>query len=235
MGRWRGLCWSWGECGVSVIDPAVSIPWYEMPEWWLLILGVPTLIIVAWQAWETRKAAESAKDSVGVVKRQADLMEDTAKRQLRAYISMETANLGFPQKNRPTASVTFKNFGQTPAYEVQSWISIKIDSYPASIPFALQKPGHRAPKSTLGPGAATQFSAPLGRALSDAEMAELGTEQITVYVYGRVTYKDTFGQERFTHWRLIAGGPEGVPIKGMTGKGEMLWALCPDIEGNESN
>jgi hypothetical protein len=169
------------------------------------------------------------------IKRQADLTEDTAKRQLRAYVCMETANLGFPSKNWPVASVTFKNFGQTPAYEVQSWVSIKIDSHPPSIPFAIQKPGHPSPKSTLGPGAATQFSAPLARVLTDAEMAELGTAQLTIYVYGRFTYKDTFRQDRFTHWRLIAGGPEGVTMKGRTEKGEILWALCPDVGGNESN
>ncbi len=169
------------------------------------------------------------------IKRQADLAEDTAKRQLRAYVCMETANLGFPSKNRPVASIVFRNFGQTPAYEAQSWISIGIDSYPPSVPFAIQKPGHPSPKSTLGPGAATEFSAPLSRELTDAEMMELGTAQLTVYVYGRFTYKDTFRQDRFTYWRLIAGGREGVSKKGITEKGEILWALRPDVEGNESN
>jgi hypothetical protein len=38
--------------------------WYTSPEWWLCILGLATLIFIAWQAWETRKAAQSARDGI---------------------------------------------------------------------------------------------------------------------------------------------------------------------------
>ena len=40
-----------------------SPKWYESlerPEWWLVILGFPTLVFVGWQAWETRKSASAA-------------------------------------------------------------------------------------------------------------------------------------------------------------------------------
>jgi hypothetical protein len=33
------------------------------PEWWLVILGFPTLGVVIWQAWKTHEAAESARKS----------------------------------------------------------------------------------------------------------------------------------------------------------------------------
>ncbi|MGC1160370.1 MAG: hypothetical protein WA891_21440 [Acidobacteriaceae bacterium] len=38
--------------------------WYTSPEWWLCILGVPTLVFIGAQAKETRKAAEAARDSI---------------------------------------------------------------------------------------------------------------------------------------------------------------------------
>src|ERR1700733_8729015 len=34
--------------------------WYKQPEWWLCILGFPTLGLVAWQTWSTARAAKAA-------------------------------------------------------------------------------------------------------------------------------------------------------------------------------
>jgi hypothetical protein len=42
-------------------------PWYASPEWWLVILGFPTIIFVAWQAIATRQAAVAAQASTDVV------------------------------------------------------------------------------------------------------------------------------------------------------------------------
>lgn len=38
--------------------------WYARPEWWLLILGIPTLGGILWQANETKRAAQAARDSI---------------------------------------------------------------------------------------------------------------------------------------------------------------------------
>src|ERR1035437_9594941 len=35
--------------------------WYTLPEWWLLILGIPTLADLLWQANETRRAGQAAR------------------------------------------------------------------------------------------------------------------------------------------------------------------------------
>lgn len=55
------------------VTPAYTKPsesrsprWYtplKRPEWWLVILGFPTLFFVGWQAWESRKAANASRDS----------------------------------------------------------------------------------------------------------------------------------------------------------------------------
>jgi hypothetical protein len=39
-------------------------PWYAEPEWWLVILGFPMLFFIGWQAWETRRVSQSARDAV---------------------------------------------------------------------------------------------------------------------------------------------------------------------------
>jgi hypothetical protein len=35
-------------------------PWYQSPEWWLFIIGVPTLIFIGVQAFASKKAADAA-------------------------------------------------------------------------------------------------------------------------------------------------------------------------------
>jgi|SRR5277367_3529677 len=46
--------------------------WYTKPEWWLVILGFPTLVFVWLQAWWTRRAAETARDAVVETKKNAE-------------------------------------------------------------------------------------------------------------------------------------------------------------------
>jgi len=36
----------------------------------------------------------------------------------------------------------------------------------------------------------------------------IGTTKATIYVYGKVTYGDVFGNEWYTDYRLIHGGSE---------------------------
>jgi hypothetical protein len=67
------------ECSASIVFPYVGqqtaapqargtqaeLPhWYTLPEWWLCILGIPTLGFLAWQALESRRAAQAARDSI---------------------------------------------------------------------------------------------------------------------------------------------------------------------------
>lgn len=46
--------------------------WYTSAEWWLFILSIPTLIVLGWQAKETRRAAEAARDSIRLQEAQFD-------------------------------------------------------------------------------------------------------------------------------------------------------------------
>jgi hypothetical protein len=62
---------------------AHSPHWYTLPEWWLFILGVPTLFIFGWQAFETRRAAEATRDSVDLMERQAEEARGTTAQQTR--------------------------------------------------------------------------------------------------------------------------------------------------------
>jgi hypothetical protein len=58
----------------------------------------------------------------------------------------------------------------------------------------------------------------------------LGTPQATLYVYGEITYRDAFKDERLTNFRMIYGGPEppSLVVKG----GVNTARLKADSEGN---
>jgi len=62
----------------------------------------------------------------------------------------------------------------------------------------------------------------------------IGTKIGTVYVYGEIRYRDAFGKERYTKYRLMYGGADGGR-KGLDAKGVPIGYLQPEIEGNEAN
>jgi hypothetical protein len=87
---------------------------------------------------------------------------------------------------------------------------------------------------TLAPGRKSIFVAPRKPPLQAPYRALLGTEKFTLYVYGEVHYRDIFGKEQFTKYRLIHGGAEGT--RRILGKdGTEQWLLGPDAEGNEAS
>jgi hypothetical protein len=79
----------------------------------------------------------------------------------------------------------------------------------------------------MGPGHFQQahVSTKLGRPFAEEEMRGLASGEYVIYVYGRVRYVDAFGNQQFTKYRFMTGGPAGV-------RGGQL-AGCE--EGNEAS
>jgi len=96
--------------------------WYASPEWILVIVGSFTFIVIGWQAWATRIAAEATRvaavatqasaaavrTQVGVMERQTKATEDAAiaakegaeaaSKNIEMFISKERARLKISQK-----------------------------------------------------------------------------------------------------------------------------------------
>jgi hypothetical protein len=97
------------------------------------VIAVATVVYVfvtafLWRA--TKKAANAAKDSAEAATATVRQMRDTAEKQLRAYVCVDSAVLRFPQPDVPEAQVHFRNCGQTPAYGVRGWIHTWFAEYP---------------------------------------------------------------------------------------------------------
>lgn len=65
-----------------------------------------------------------------------DGANDTAERQLRAYVMIESVRLeDFEVGRRPFARVTLRNSGATPAHQLTHWCMMGFDAFPHTLPF----------------------------------------------------------------------------------------------------
>jgi hypothetical protein len=159
-------------------------------------------------------------------------MRESSERQLRAYVVAEVGSIvnianpvevpgvtltptearaAFPWG--PIAKIAIKNAGQTPAYHVGHWGSICFREYPLASPLPSNPHTARPMPSIMGPGTIATKLFLFGPSLTPQQISDLRAGSGAVYVYGEVTYRDAFGNERFTNYRLmyhIIGGAIGV-------------------------
>ena len=119
---------------------------------------------------------------------------------------------GHNVKNPPTTRYAFRidNFGQTPAHRLQSWGRLVIaptDNPPESIfvETDLTDPiiSRTISTSSLGPGAISRIGIGFGDngSLTDEQILGLSTGRLSIYVYGRIIYRDIFRRRRETNFR----------------------------------
>ena len=157
----------------------------------------------------------------------------TSRVQLRAYVVVSSAGItggADDEETTPTAVVTIKNAGQTPAHDVVNVSGIAIDLFPPPPTLRLTiTDGDFATvgrtRETLGPGNTTISSTSAGRLLMDDEKKGIIEGVGAIYVYGEIRYRDAFGKRRWTRYRFMMGGPVGI-------RGGQL-AGCE--EGNEAS
>ena len=110
-----------------------------LPAWVAAMLsGIGTLLIV-WTLYETRRNNSIAQKEYGKARIEAGkaytLAQTTATHQLRPYVEIEKIEPQNPTKETPRIEIYFKNFGQTPAYNLlqnigMAYCPIGMDSWP---------------------------------------------------------------------------------------------------------
>jgi hypothetical protein len=195
---------------------------------WLSLLGVVlvggSLFFTAWASIAAGQAAAAAKESVA-------LTQDTATRQLRAYVTLtgggaELVNIrdqGFGLR----VQITLRNSGQTPAYEFTTWIGQPVIKETGDLPFTDPTPlAERNGSSITGPGAEAHLVQVIS--VSEAELAALRMRTLRLFVWGGADYTDVFGQRRFFKFRCV-NGAEIVPPQGQG------WSIGPHRLGYQAS
>jgi hypothetical protein len=130
---------------------------------------------------------------------------ENAERQLRAYLGVESSAINLTSGGQPEAGVTFKNYGNTPAYEftINAGLGMAASFEELPPPLPEQIPEARG---VLSPGATAMHVRTAPVQIHPDHLTMLADGRLTAFVYGEVTYVDAFKKRRVLKYRLMTRG-----------------------------
>jgi hypothetical protein len=197
-------------------------------------LGVSAALVTLRKLERQTTAAQLASVTA---KEALELSRDTAKKQLRAYLSVKRARLIITDDGEVRARLEIWNTGQSPANRVRGATYAGLSDYP--IP-ELSPQSEDLLKGTTVLGAGDFHVVPTiptrDDALDGTELINLLRNPEIVYrVTGIYEYLDVFNETHTLKFQLIVGGPPGVAQRLDGGQpGETCFAMAMDQGGNES-
>ena len=169
------------------------------------IVGVGIFI---WQAFLLRKSANAAKTSADAAERAANIADQTLKLTQRADVLVEKAAIEHSGEHMGPHSrlvLTFKNFGQTRASDVQFDIRMTI---PETEGLPEKEPA--PPPITLGARSSQRvLLASLGETFTQDTFRKIMGGEVILRYDGRVAYRDVFGDRHTT----LCGGYFHLPTR----------------------
>ena len=171
--RYSDLCAQW-KAADAAADSA----------WWAAVGGFATAISTVLVLIALRLAFGSNS-----------IARDTAKRQLRAYLTFGEFVLNLDKADW-RLQLKWNNRGQTPAIEVHTvadWIALETP-LPADFIFPDPPPFEEDGPATIGPNQSVYGTCP--QDLSPALLMSVANGDRQMYVWGSVEYLDAFGQLR---------------------------------------
>jgi hypothetical protein len=218
------------ECAKTTTDERIADY-----TWWLAVLtaglvcaGVVQFGFLIRGDNTARIAANAAERAAKATEDSVEVGRDTAKRQLRAYVTVNgvvrTKDPGNPNGEGFAVMIEIKNNGQTPASNSLQWAQIEIKEFPLQSPLpihCLQNPT----RGILPPGSDTKnlMFPTFDRNLTTIEENAILANHTAIYVYGETDYLDVFGDRHLMQFRFRCNG-QGYP----------MGLFKPDSEGNEA-
>jgi hypothetical protein len=188
---------------------------------WLALFTLALVIVSILQFVTLKRQANSLEDSVGISKDAAtsaktsaiaasntvNAMEQTAKRQLRAYVfivKVERHSKFYYRHPNFVASISIKNGGATPAYGCTASVDIAI--HPAGYDQDMPNIEHQStdPMLVLHPDQSLEISTKSIRVVEQENEFIGGLKGI--HVWGRIQYVDAFKEGHYTRFHLKCFG-----------------------------
>jgi hypothetical protein len=213
---------------------------------WMMAATLVSIFCSVWIAWSiydlhvfALRQAKSVNDSIEIsrfailaanrraeaTEKALDLAAETARSQLRAYVSVLGISTQNAFEKNMTSSLNYKNVGQTPALKLRTLIDAVIISPSASDvnpprTYSTSYGIDNEPTIALGGGVAG--SDPVNRTFKEAELEEFRAGSKLYIVWGVIYYSDVFGKDHYSRFcRYFKNGELG------------RWILCQS--GNDSN
>jgi hypothetical protein len=196
-----------------------------------VVVGICTLVYLRKQAAEMRLQRKAMIGSLAAMKRQSVIMEDTAKRQLRAYMCYRQGRIFVESDGSTRAQFELENTGQTPAYGLHGFGAAGFGAKAPKLDDAKRPPVSSL--AVVGAGKSFKANVPiLGWRPDTIQALSAGT--VTLFVLGQFRYQDTFNEvERAITFQIGLGGKFGKPLM-ETKDGESFYSLMTDSEGNDA-
>jgi hypothetical protein len=153
-----------------------------------------------------------------------DTMQDTAVRQLRAYVHVEDVRAVFAG-TLATYSVHIKNSGLTPAYGAVLKYRIELADFPLIAPLKVEADGSMVSKPIVPPGGFIHDTYTPPRSLNETQRKRIRDGNAAIYLHGTIAYEDAFKTKRITAFRFLCGGGVGLHPEG---------AMAACDQGNEA-
>lgn len=176
----------------------------------VLITAVGTAFLYK-QIVLTREAVEDTGKATLAMQRQNDIAEDTAKRQLRAYVSSEEEMIvGFYPQGPAIMRTKVFNRGQTPAYDLKIWSVVTGAENPHTV--KIRHPGNEFAQSSavLGPGQWVIHENDCQNPLSRESYYIVAGGGLSLIFAGIISYRDAFGRRRYTTFKHFFTGDGNV-------------------------
>jgi hypothetical protein len=188
-----------------VAEANVSIAYWTT---WLVIVGAAQIgasLLAFWVGW---RAANAAKQAANAAKDSAETASHALLAAQRPFLMVQEVDTLRLMEGEPwhmakpwdsgdtlkqvgvTFVIRWKNFGSTPAVDVQGRFEVKKIKLGEPSDFELLPIKPSAPVTFVAPQASV--GTPTGAELTWDEINALALGELTVYVYGRMQYRDTF-------------------------------------------
>ncbi|MGC1493268.1 MAG: hypothetical protein WA798_18025 [Candidatus Acidiferrum sp.] len=184
-------------------------------DWWIVYLtaalvfvGLCQLIAMAVQTYWMRRTVAVAKQSADAATATVKVMEDTAKKQLRPNVYVVGASRHLDEAGIMVIDVKIKNAGLTTAYECSRYMVEAVSRQYPQIPGEFDRiPVSPASirKSPIPPGETVEFFQ-TAEPITPQQVSVITGQGSAIYLFGKIVYRDAFGDEHFTNFRLECMG-----------------------------
>lgn len=207
--------------GEGVWWPAARLRRLEV--WNTIIAGI-LCFITGLQLWSTFTATRAATKAADAATEAVTLAENTAKQQLRAYVSLADSTLTLSDSRVSNASLLLKNTGQTPAYKLRYRGQATVVDTARPGPTKIADGVGFTDALPLSSGVTSIVTVTIP--LDAAEQKAVDESRSTIWVLIEVLYEDAFGQSHHLRFRAHSHADPRVVGKG---------ALIVAAEGNSSD
>jgi hypothetical protein len=166
-------------------------------------LAFATILLIVIGIIQARQLSRHAAHTENL----AATARDTAERQLRAYLQFSpyvNNSVWFNTVHLAEGRIYIKNSGQTPAYEVKTDVAMLPAAFPPPKTLPDFIPQVEPYLFVIHPGEGYNIKMATNRHLTQDEVDQLipGTN-LRLYLYGEVRYRDAFGKDRYTRFRMM--------------------------------